>query len=174
MQSLPGEVICEFYSKLWASTWFSFRFKCKYSLKIHMEVHGERKFECHYCNMKFKQKLVLKNHILTHTGERAHQCKFQISHSPPSFMFTRNSFLGEFCDKSFARPYDKKVHVRALHTGEFLTKHTCSECNEGFPSWSALYKHSISRHKIDIRSEKAKKYKLLESGTQANISSEQA
>ena len=61
----------------------------------------------------------LKNHTLTHTGEKAHLC--------------------DVCGKRFARRHQLKTHER-LHTGE--KPYICSGCGRGFTTSGNRNLHS--------------------------------
>uniref|UniRef100_A0A1Q3FIG5 Putative c2h2-type zn-finger protein n=1 Tax=Culex tarsalis TaxID=7177 RepID=A0A1Q3FIG5_CULTA len=57
----------------------------------------EYRFQCQFCEARFKAAINLKLHTNTHTGERPYKC--------------------QLCDKSFAHPSNLSVHTK-LHTAE--------------------------------------------------------
>ncbi|CAO1325312.1 unnamed protein product [Diamesa serratosioi] len=103
----------------------------KYKLKQHSITHNPhfRPFNCNVCGMTFKMKNLLKRHTMVHTGERPFPCTS--------------------CERRFSTPYDLRVHAR-LHTGDF--PYECVHCDARYPAWSNLYKHTKSKHNLDIRS----------------------
>lgn len=53
-----------------------------------------------------------------------------------------------------------QVHER-LHTGDYPYHCPIENCTDRYPSWSNLYKHCKSRHKISIVSQKTKMYRQM-------------
>lgn len=74
--------------------------------------------ECSLCNFVCKRPSHLKRHMLTHTGERPHQC--------------------EFCPKKFAQKTDLNRHM-SCHAVHY--DFHCNSCGRGFPNEAASKKH---------------------------------
>ncbi|XP_050518871.1 zinc finger protein 182-like [Diabrotica virgifera virgifera] len=78
------------------------------SLRLHETLHKKGKHACSVCDKVFTKRNYLKDHLLTHTGEKPHKC--------------------DFCDKSFSQRTSVKIHMR-IHTGE--RPYPCSKCKKG-------------------------------------------
>ncbi|XP_035791717.1 zinc finger protein 239-like [Anopheles albimanus] len=85
----------------------------------------QRSFECRECGKCFKQTTHLRNHLLTHTGIRAHGC--------------------EFCAKRFALAGDLRIH-RRIHTQEKPFR--CDQCPAAFIMGKQLNKHRQAVHNV--------------------------
>ncbi|CAH1790700.1 unnamed protein product [Owenia fusiformis] len=79
------------------------------------------KFQCQYCEKKYKNKGTLKRHERIHTGEGI-QCPY--------------------CEKCFGEKSHFKEHER-IHTGD--RPYNCGKCEKSYTSESALKKHE-SKH----------------------------
>ncbi|XP_050093690.1 zinc finger protein 501-like [Anopheles aquasalis] len=89
------------------------------NLKQHMMVHtGERAHVCPYCQKAFSQKGNLNHHINQHTGHRPYAC--------------------DQCDKSYPDPQSLRSH-KLLHSME--RPYSCDVCHATFK-----YKHSLTMH----------------------------
>ncbi|XP_061681127.1 zinc finger and SCAN domain-containing protein 2-like [Syngnathoides biaculeatus] len=84
---------------------------------------GEKKlFICSDCGKTFVNKSVLKNHMVTHTGEKRFACSV--------------------CNKRFSLKHHVNRHMR-IHTGEH--PFSCSVCGKGFRDKFGLRSH-MSKH----------------------------
>lgn len=73
---------------------------------------------CEFCGQTFKTKSVLKQHLVRHTGEKAHSC--------------------EICHKKFTRKQHKEVHMRT-HTGQ--RPFICNICGKSSSKRQDLLRH---------------------------------
>ena len=93
---------------------------------IHPEQHlssinsGKKIHECHYCHKKFAFASLLRQHLLTHTGEKPFKCKA--------------------CQRGFSRRNNLNQHM-LTHTGE--KPHQCTVCQKSFSHLSSLRRHSL-------------------------------
>jgi hypothetical protein len=87
-------------------------------------------YECDVCGLKSKDITNLRNHLMTHTGERPHMCKY--------------------CEQAFTKKGILKTHIRAVHFKE--KPHTCTICSKSFTC-----KHSLQRHMATHSSDKPHK-----------------
>ncbi|XP_055373074.1 zinc finger protein 43-like [Condylostylus longicornis] len=76
------------------------RFKTTSKLNEHMKKrhldYDDRPFECGFCKKKFIFHQDLKNHVMTHTGEKPFKC--------------------ELCSKAFIKKYELTKHLRKKHS----------------------------------------------------------
>ncbi|XP_051929695.1 gastrula zinc finger protein XlCGF57.1-like [Hippocampus zosterae] len=91
----------------------------KGSLKNHMITHpGERPFACSYCDKRFSLKHHMQSHLKIHTGE--------------------NPFSCSVCSKGFADKYKLIMHTR---THIAVKPFTCDICKKSFSSRKCLALH---------------------------------
>ncbi|VDO31983.1 unnamed protein product [Haemonchus placei] len=100
--------------------------KTRTALRKHAKVHAARNLSCDRCGRTFAERTKLKRHMLTHTGERAFQCRF------------------EGCSKAFSLEANLKSHIKT-HTGE--KPHKCQICHHAFSHPYNLRVHISRRHK---------------------------
>ncbi|CAL4210609.1 unnamed protein product [Meganyctiphanes norvegica] len=86
---------------------------------VDINLKKENKIYEDYCDKAFSRSFQLKNHRMTHSGEKPYQC----SH----------------CDKAFSENSNLKVHQR-MHTGE--KPYRCShQCDKAFSQKNVLITH---------------------------------
>lgn len=108
-------------------------FKCDlcpkvFTLKGKLDVHKKqvhfqiKNHTCEECDLKFYQKSDLKDHMLTHTGERKYQCdickkcfsqkkyvRFHLKVHDRSDVFCR------FCKRKFSHSFRLRIHMKRKH-----------------------------------------------------------
>ena len=101
------------------------RFRYRSAMVTHARIHTDEKpFACGECDMKFGNRTVLKNHMLTHTT-------------------VREIFQCDQCEKCFLTKsglwQHRRSHKRATTT-------TCTTCDKQFDSMDELHKHLVTEH----------------------------
>ena len=100
-----------------------------YKLKQHMVTHtGERPHICQVegCDAKFTSKMLLQRHLLIHNEDKSYFCQF------------------EGCTKSFNRLDNLKQHMRS-HSGTKMYSCAVAGCERGFTTLTSLKVH-LQRH----------------------------
>ncbi|XP_048485969.1 zinc finger protein 91 [Plutella xylostella] len=92
----------------------------EHNRRNHLKVF---RHQCDLCDQKFYLPSRLKEHMVTHTGERNFRC--------------------EFCDKSYPRLKTLKEHIRT-HTND--RRYKCDICNSTFTQNGSLRSHMKSHH----------------------------
>ena len=82
------------------------------------DTSNSGKFKCESCGKYFKNKWILRNHLMSHIGEKPFPCKY--------------------CKKVFAKFSDLKRHER-IHTGE--KPFQCDKCKKVFSQSGTLKLH---------------------------------
>ncbi|CAG0882174.1 unnamed protein product [Darwinula stevensoni] len=97
------------------------RFTDRILLRNHVTVHAGESLHCRFCGKVFQNTGNLRSHLRCHTGERPHRCKQ--------------------CGKSFAAKSTLIYHER-IHTKE--RPHSCELCGKGFIKAGDLTVHRRS------------------------------
>ncbi|XP_055641999.1 zinc finger protein 892 [Toxorhynchites rutilus septentrionalis] len=109
--------------------------------KRHAKKHSEKRFECNFCQRKFAEQSLLRNHMLRHTGEKIHTCNVCSARFFEKNMLNvhmrRHSnerpYSCETCGKRFTTKSLLNTHNK-IHLGE--KSHICTVCGKGFTlSW---------------------------------------
>ena len=87
----------------------------------------ERRYQCHVCKKKFKQKCHLTSHSLIHTGEKPFACNI--------------------CNKRFTQRSNLKTH-QITHGGQ---RFSCEFCKRTFPYKAALRQHVMQVHLMSMK-----------------------
>lgn len=104
-------------------------------------------FECKYCNRFFSQNQTLKQHILTHTGQRPFECKicFKSFTQQGSLQRHLTTHTGakpyecRFCPFSSSQKNNLQRHEN-IHTGA-LKEFQCQICHRAFDRKRTLQRH---------------------------------
>ncbi|XP_070205624.1 zinc finger protein 431-like [Littorina saxatilis] len=120
----PGESEhCE-YQKDYACEKCDKTFRLPQYLKQHMLSHsGQRPHACPLCPATYKHSVNLKDHMFKHTGKKDHAC--------------------EKCDEKFSLLKCLRQHMR-IHSGQ--RPHTCPHCDATFIQPSKLRRHKRKGH----------------------------
>ena len=135
------------------------------SLKIHKRVHTKRKHICPLCQKGCLTPSILRGHMLVHTGEKPHQCDicnmhFRRKNHLTNHMEIHNRDLGksnqrtpksrpvcDTCGKSFGNKQALNKH-QFLHTNS--KPFVCDICGKAFAANGSLKTH-VSAHQGERR-----------------------
>ncbi|XP_026749332.1 zinc finger protein 782-like isoform X2 [Galleria mellonella] len=92
----------------------------EHNKKNHLRI---LKHECTVCEKKFYLPSALKDHMMSHTGERNYRC--------------------EYCAKTYPRLRALKVH---LHSHENAKRYKCTLCNNAYTQANNLKTHMRTKH----------------------------
>lgn len=109
---------------------------------------ADRNFMCSICNRRFRQKQTLKQHILTHTGQRPYSCEICSKTFTQAGALQRHMaslhdntlFPCHLCPKKFNQRNNFKRHLK-LHTGEGPT-YDCKICYRSFKRKDGYDRHA--------------------------------
>ena len=109
----------------------------------------QSKHICSVCKKYFAKSEHLRNHMITHTGERSHNCDqcgkafFQDAHLKSHMLIHKGTlpYSCNLCKKSFRQNPHLKIHIMT-HTGE--KPYTCEECGKCFARKNAFKEHKLS------------------------------
>uniref|UniRef100_A0A1B0DQC8 Uncharacterized protein n=1 Tax=Phlebotomus papatasi TaxID=29031 RepID=A0A1B0DQC8_PHLPP len=126
------------------------KFHLRHSLKQHVKVvhHRIKEYECSVCKKSFGAAKNLKNHFMTHTGERPHACtqcpKTYIALDQLKIHMTTHTGGNKCpqCKKILSSVKSLKYHM-TTHTEE--RPYHCDECGKRFKQKFPLKKH-INTH----------------------------
>lgn len=112
------------------------RFKAAINLKLHTNTHtGERPYKCTLCDKSFAHPSNLSVHTKLHTQERVKR----EGHSSAS---SEKKFQCPYCHTLFALAFQLKIHINT-HTGQ--KPYVCKNCGKGFAQPSNLHVH-VKKH----------------------------
>ena len=108
----------------------------------------QSKHTCSVCKKYFAKSAHLRNHMVTHSGERSHKCDqcekafFQESHLKSHMMIHKGTlpYSCHLCGRTFRQNSHLKIHIMT-HTGE--KPFTCEECGKSFARKNAFKEHKL-------------------------------
>ncbi|EAT33822.1 AAEL013901-PA [Aedes aegypti] len=120
----------------------------RHATKVHV---GRCLFECHECGLGFKQKLLLSQHLLTHSSERNFACDqcdlaFKTSNHLKRHIRTVHAEIRypcEHCPMTYGRRDKLRMHIERVH--DIQTYFVCDICCTSFESDDKLQEHKV-RH----------------------------
>ena len=109
----------------------------------------QSKHICSVCKKYFAKGAHLRNHMVTHNGERSHSCDqcgkafLQDAHLKSHMMIHKGSlpYSCHLCERTFRQNPHLKIHIMT-HTGE--KPYTCEECGKSFARANAFKEHKLN------------------------------
>ncbi|KAF4107091.1 hypothetical protein G5714_011455 [Onychostoma macrolepis] len=96
-------------------------------LSLSAQGPGKFPFHCKICDRPFRRQKSMKNHMLSHQGDRNYPCIF--------------------CGRRFLKSWHLAEHLR-IHTGE--KPFGCNKCGKTFVQWNQARSHIIKHHEGDM------------------------
>nr|XP_029725410.1 zinc finger protein 808-like [Aedes albopictus] len=120
----------------------------RHATKVHM---GRSLYECHECGLGFKQKLLLTQHLSTHSTERRYLCDqcdlaFKTSNHLKRHIRTVHTevrYPCAHCPMTYGRRDKLRMHIERVH--DIQTYFVCDICCASFESDDKLQEHKV-RH----------------------------
>ncbi|XP_013163431.1 PREDICTED: zinc finger protein 454-like [Papilio xuthus] len=129
------------------------KFAFPYEVITHQRYQhmGEKRFRCEECSKCFGSKLLLKNHLVSHSTTRDYICnicgkafKTEVARSTHVKIHDKNKpHICNICDKGFKTETALQLHVR-IHLN--IRPHVCHICNKAYTEPGSLRVHIRRKH----------------------------
>ncbi|KPJ14226.1 Zinc finger protein 709 [Papilio machaon] len=129
------------------------KFAFPYEVITHQRYQhmGEKRFQCEECGKCFGSKLLLKNHLVSHSTTRDFICdicfkafKTDIALRTHIKIHDQNKpHICNICDKAFKTEIALRLHIR-IHLN--IRPHVCNICNKAYTEMGSLRCHIRRKH----------------------------